>query len=483
MSFHKINDISDLFNKKKTKQKNIQQLNQIQNILNRKYHFYNHNIKYINTDINTNINTDINTDINTHNNSDNHIDIYKNSVHTFHVPFNLSLENDYKMISKKFNPTVSINDIYNKNLNLNIHYGIHTHIKMDNTIGNFIYHDLDNDEDIMIDTKCVERIRKKGIRTIVHVYQENYKDHIHCTGFGDFIRSCFFIVQFCINFNFEYKIIVNHPIAEFLEYFYTIYKKIKTNDQNQRQFQYIQMMTSHNFVKSICDTNYYIEKYILSGGKFNDFVDYICELPVTNRTVYSYNIFFPYNDTQLNINQNPNLNINTLLCNQVRSFFHPTKEIDQEVDAILRQLSLIKHQFIVLHIRSGDKYLNDNYKLFDTQYFKKICNEINIIIHSFTNVRENNNINLNILLITDNNEIKLLLKKEFPFIKFLMNDITHTGENIVLDKKKIKNTMVDFFLMSNACSIYSFTIYSHGSGFSYWCAKMYGIPYKCKWIV
>lgn len=349
-----------------------------------------------------------------------------------------------------------------------------TYISMDNTIGNIIYQDIDDDDTMIdaIDANYVERIRKKGIRTIVHVYQENYKHDIHCSGFGDFIRSCFFIVQFCMKFHFDYKIIVNHPIADFLEYFRTMYNKIKTNHSLQTQFQHIQMFTENNFIKSEYNANHYIQKYILSGENVNDFVDYICQLPISNHTVYSYNIFFPYNEAHPNIHP--------ILCNEMRSFFHPTKEIEQQVDSTLQHFSLLKHSFIVLHIRSGDKYLNDKYKLFDTQYFKNIRKEIHSILHSFTNSREKNI--KNILLIADNNEIKLLLQKEFPFIKFLMNDITHTGENIVLEQKKLQNTMVDFFLMSNASFIYSFTIYPHGSGFSYWCAKMYDIPYQCKWI-
>jgi hypothetical protein len=346
---------------------------------------------------------------------------------------------------------------------------------MDNTIGNYIYQDIDND-DTMIDVNYVEHIRQKGIRTIVHVYQENYKHNIYCTGFGDFIRSCFFILQFCMKFDFDYKIIMNHPIAEFLEYFRTMYTQINTNHSLQTQFQSIQMMTKNNFVKSNYDANNYIQNYILSGETFKHFVDYICQLPLSNGTVFSYNNFFPYNNRHININEN----INNILCNQVRSFFQPTKEIVEEVDTILEQFKFIKHQFIVLHIRSGDKYLNEKYKLFDTSYFKKIRKEIHFILHSLTDIREKNI--KNILLIADNNEIKLLLQKEFPFIQFLINDITHTGENIVLEKEKVKNTMVEFFLMTNASSIYSFTIYSHGSGFSYWCAKMYDIPYQCKWI-
>lgn len=455
----KTKNISDLFNKKKTKQKSIQDIHQVQDILKKPTQSYNHHdIVYTNTTHTTH------TTNTTPNNTPNA------NMYSFHenkslqVPFNLSLENDYKMISKTFNPNISVNDI-------------HTHISMDNTIGSFIYQDIDNDDTMIdaIDANYVERIRKKGIRTIVHVYQANYKHDIHCTGFGDFIRSCFFIVQFCMKFHFDYKIIVNHPIANFLEYFRTMYKKIKTNIQIQTQFHSIQMFTENNFIKSEYNANHYIQKYILSGEKVNDFVDYICQLPISNHTVYSYNIFFPYNEAHPNIHP--------ILCNEMRSFFHPTKEIEQQVDSTLQHFSLLKHSFIVLHIRSGDKYLNDKYKLFDTQYFKNIRKEIHSILHSFTNSREKNiMIGKHILLIADNNEIKLLLQKEFPFIKFLMNDITHTGENIVLEQKKLQNTMVDFFLMSNASFIYSFTIYPHGSGFSYWCAKMYDIPYQCKWI-
>jgi hypothetical protein len=85
-------------------------------------------------------------------------------------------------------------------------------------------------------------------------------------------------------------------------------------------------------------------------------------------------------------------------------------------------------------------------------------------------------------VISDNNEIKLLLNDEFPNIKFLVYNITHLGEGVRLENEKVKNTMIDFYLMSKSSAIYSLTSYPHGSGFSYWCAKIYGIPYKCKYI-
>jgi len=56
------------------------------------------------------------------------------------------------------------------------------------------------------------------------------------------------------------------------------------------------------------------------------------------------------------------------------------------------------------------------------------------------------------------------------------------GEGTVLERQKVKNTMLDFYLLANSDAIHSFTAYPHGSGFSFWCAKTYGIPYSCKYI-
>ena len=87
-----------------------------------------------------------------------------------------------------------------------------------------------------------------------------------------------------------------------------------------------------------------------------------------------------------------------------------------------------------------------------------------------------------ITLKLDNNEIKLLINEKFPSIKTFFKRITHLGEANVLERENVKNTMLDFYLLSYTNSIYSFTCYPHGSGFSYWCAQTYNIPYKCKYI-
>ena len=63
-----------------------------------------------------------------------------------------------------------------------------------------------------------------------------------------------------------------------------------------------------------------------------------------------------------------------------------------------------------------------------------------------------------------------------------MNPITHFGEGVVLEEEKVKNTMIDFYLLSHSKSIFSYSVNKHGSGFSYWCAKTFNIPYVCKYV-
>ena len=307
----------------------------------------------------------------------------------------------------------------------------------------------------------ISSIKKKNIRKIFHVYQEKYADNLYPTGFGDFIRSCFFIIQFCNKYSFKYEIIINHPIAQFLLKFSSNYSPNSNSSLILNNNVY--MFPDSNWCESIFDNQNYIKGFMLIKQRFNLFVEHLCNLPLLNGCVFSYNILFPCDDTSIEE------------CNIVRSLLEPSREICEKVDNHLSNLSLIPNQFIVLHIRSGDSYLKNENKIFDSHYFEIIKNEIYKIIST-------NQYGNSILLIADNNEIKILLNDFFPNIKFLVYNITHLGEKVQLEYEKVKNTMIDFFLMSKSSSIYSLTSYPHGSGFSYWCAKIFGIPYKCKYI-
>ena len=80
------------------------------------------------------------------------------------------------------------------------------------------------------------------------------------------------------------------------------------------------------------------------------------------------------------------------------------------------------------------------------------------------------------LLITDAVVLKKIIVSYFQNIKCIFFDISHTCEN---DDASIKNTLVEFYMMSHSKAIISMSVYPHGSGFSKWCSVVYSIPYVC----
>ena len=367
------------------------------------------------------------------------------------VQLNFGNENEVSKIQKIHLKDIIIpfqNDLDKYDLN-DINNNISTTIHMNIFIG-----DEFNEGD-------VNRLKKKKVTTINHIYQQKYAHDINVTGLGDFIRGCFYILQFCNKFNFKCNILIQHPIAFFLEKFYTsynpLYDKLLSNNNV--------MFTQSNLKDTIFNkNNNNIDGFVLSSKTQTDFVEYLCSIKVKNNSIYSYNTLFPYDD------------ISFQDCNLMASLLQPTNEMKEYVDETMSCLGISKKKFNIIHIRSGDIYLKNETKIFDSLYFKTVTNEIFRIINSN---RAGNN---DFLLIADNNEIKYLLCEIFPQIKTLYKDITHLGEGIELEREKVKNTLLDFYLISSSASVFSFTIYAHGTGFSWWCAKIYGIPYTCKYV-
>ena len=288
-------------------------------------------------------------------------------------------------------------------------------------------------------------------------YNENEK----VTGFGDFIRGCYFIIEFCNINHFKYNFIINHPISEFLYNFKK--KSILTQYFNKEIFSNINIFTENNWVETELDACDYIINF-KKDIKMNDiFIKYLCRQTIVGNHLFIYNIMFPYEE-----------DINIDSKKYIQNLLKPSEEMELYINNVLDSIGLTKNCYSIIHIRSGDSYLNSGNKIFQEKYLNIIFNDLFNLIYSNTDI--------NYLLISDNNEIKILLKNKFPNLNVLFINITHLGEGNVLDKNKIKDTLLDFYLMSHSNSIDSFTSYIHGSGFSYWCAKTYDIPYNCKVI-
>jgi len=331
---------------------------------------------------------------------------------------------------------------------------------------NFLNNENSNNNLNGIESYDINRIRNKGIRIINNVYQSKYNYGVNnCTGLGDFIRGSYFILEFCEKYNFEYKIIFNNCISNFLQ--------IKTHNIKSIQniLQGINFFKNNNIDRYNIDTSGIIFEPI-KDNKFimSDFVDYIVQSKQFYNNVFIYCNSYPINDI-----------IDEKHKEYMRNILEPTIEVKAIVNKVLFDLKLKFKKFLVIHIRSGDSYLKNEKNTFNAKYINDLIQNIeNDIFVNFNN--NNNNINIEYLIIADNNYIKLILKKKFPNFKILLKNITHFGEGILLEGEKVKNSLIDFYLLSFSKFILSYSCYEHGSGFSYWCAKTYNIPYICKLI-
>jgi hypothetical protein len=159
----------------------------------------------------------------------------------------------------------------------------------------------------------------------------------------------------------------------------------------------------------------------------------------------------------------------------MRDILKPSQEMKEYVVSTLVSFELTENNYISIHIRSGDNYLHCVDKQFNLTYLNHITNSIFMLLNKHPNKY--------FLLIADNKFIKLYLSsKKIHRLYIIFNEIGHLGENTQLDRNQVKNTMLDFYLFAHSSIIYAFSAYDHGSGFSWWCAKTYGIPYSCKII-
>jgi len=363
-------------------------------------------------------------------------------------------------------------DIVNKEMiNLTLYNGRNNSnsngIKFIDTLASL--NDRYNQEELIFDDYIVPynigRIRAKGIKIINNVYQSKYNfGRSNCTGLGDFIRGCYFILEFCDEYQFEAKIVFNNGIANFL--------KTKTHnlDLITNVLSSIQFFKNNNFSQYNIINGFIIDPKRDNKNIMADFVDYVVDSPSYYGNVFTFCNSFPRNTI-------PEKN-----KEYMRKMLEPIDEIKLLIKQTLDELNLTFKGYTVIHIRCGDNFLkNENNQGFTSNYMHKLIKNIKSDVCYIT--EKNPNIVNNYLFIADNNMIKQLLKDHFPNFKILIKPITHFGEGVVLEEERVKNTLIDFYLLSFANYIMSYSAYEHGSGFSYWCAKTFDIPYACKYIV
>jgi hypothetical protein len=297
-------------------------------------------------------------------------------------------------------------------------------------------------------------IREFPNKTIHFVYQYTYKSGEKVSGFGDYIRGLYFILQFVERYKCNIEFHCNHKIGNYLEYFCNKSKPLNFSPQNVF---YSKLTNWSSIIKNqIIDYKYIdVDKDIIQN--------IINNIDTSKQDLYIYLANHPNQNT---INEKHKI--------FVRKLINPTNYLKNIVDEEMVKLNIIKYNFITINIRTGDSSFTtftDNNKEFIPININYLLYLINIVITKNK---------LDILIITSDNNIKKILVNTFKHIsfKFNLNTICHTADNNA-SSDSIINTLKDFYIMSYSKYIYSFSVYEHGSGFSKWCAETYNIPYIC----
>ena len=293
------------------------------------------------------------------------------------------------------------------------------------------------------------------IHKLINVYQEKYKNG-KCSGLGDFIRGSYFLMQFCHKFNIEYEVsFYNHLIGKYLKNVYT------TKYTGISDISIMRDNHDNNFIECIDTTTKEIsykthsENYII-GSVLN----YMHIIP--NKIKHINNICFPlYSELEASHKA------------YMKHILEPNDMIKQYVQSSLNIMDVSRGEYTVIHIRCGDNVLIN--KASDTALFEKIYGKLKELPDISSE---------KYLVISDSNELKVLLKGRFPQFKIhTENIVVHIGEGTKNTEESIKSLLLDFYFMSYSKNIISYSTYTHGSGLSLWCAKTFDIPYKCYYLL
>jgi hypothetical protein len=152
---------------------------------------------------------------------------------------------------------------------------------------------------------------------------------------------------------------------------------------------------------------------------------------------------------------NTNIGTDYLLTDDCKEFIKniltPNEELSQYI--LSNTNNIPYNSYNILHYRLGDNYIIDN-------------NTINIFIDNFTKNKEDNDI-----LMSDSNNFKKIIKQKSNIYMFDF-DIGHIG---IHDDIKIKNTLCEFFIVTKARKIKTYSVYYWVSGFMLYVSKLYDI--------
>lgn len=304
--------------------------------------------------------------------------------------------------------------------------------------------------------KSIDENQKRG--KIVNCFHDGSD-----SGFGDFLRGCIHLYNHCSSKHIDFDIsLEKHNIKKF-------FKPIESSDSNFK-------------VDDLALKSKFQGKQFIHTLKTN--TDWAISTTGPKETKYIFSNYHPcLNDIKNTIKYlNSMPPINNRCCSWLQEKLKFTEEINDAVYSKLKEENLNPSKYNIIHFRLGDQRsfgdhhdgLEDLYKDCLMKCLEKICKlDQPIVVLSDSNglknfiSQKNNRLPIHVLHLKSNH----VQKKPSSF----------SGE-IKVNDDDLFHAVFDMKLITLASSVESYSVYTHGSGFVYWIAKMFGTPIELKLI-
>jgi hypothetical protein len=287
---------------------------------------------------------------------------------------------------------------------------------------------------------------------VVNVYQTQFID-FKASGLGDYLRGCISMLQLLktlkrhtgsdVAFDMDLR---NHPMSKFL-----------TCDESlERPANYATL------------GNFHVDSLIVEHDENDIAYQHIVREVVRYFNKIQQPTFFTHCCKE-------NIYTDVLETEKalIRSKLQPSAELESYIASSLTQLG-VTGAYSVLHVRMDDAVcfphaVGSSQATLNDQLMTDLV----------VAVRAKVDADKTYVLISTNTAVKEALTG--ANIRSLPTAVCHIGQNQTPTDEQLRDTLLDFFLMSRASEITGFSTYKR-TGFSLECARIYNVPYTFTWV-
>ncbi len=159
-----------------------------------------------------------------------------------------------------------------------------------------------------------------------------------------------------------------------------------------------------------------------------------------------------------------------MITPKVRQLIRDQFRVDQSIDSDAERLieSTVGQRFAIMHVRVADEHFEaDNIKLrLLNRYIKRK------LLPKWGK---------RVLVLSNNPKLKKSITAQFG-LPLIDTGTVHLGK-CDASEADLRDTLIDFALISKASAVYSYSVYSWKSGFSRWCACLHDVPFEALELV